>query len=138
MGNLIFYRDKHNYLHSFRTIDVYLENKLITSIDRNDRFTVSLPKGEYSVFFKIDWVKSKKYKINIIQENESVEFRIDFFKSIKNKNIFLLYFLEAIVLIPVLTLFFSDFGFLLKILGSLYILSVLYRITHIVLYSFIW
>lgn len=138
MSKLIFYREKNEYFNSLRNIDVYLNNKTITSIEKNDMFSIDLSKGEYIIYFKIDWIKSKPYRITIKQEDEEFKVKIGFFKSIKNKIILYLYYLEAIILIPFLTLFYSDFGLFIRILGVIYLLFVLYRFVLIILYMSVW
>jgi hypothetical protein len=138
MGKLIFYRDKNDYFLSLRGIDVFLNNKIITSIGKNDIYNLDLPKGEYLINFKIDWIKSKPYRISFKNEDEEVKVKIGFFKSIKNKKILYFYCIEAIVLIPFFTFFYSDFGLSIKILGIIYLLFVLYRFILIILYMTVW
>ena len=60
------------YGDSFRKYKVFLNGKKVGEISEEETFLLSVEPGDHEIFLKIDWCRSPKMRVNIV-EKETVE-----------------------------------------------------------------
>lgn len=108
MFELVVERDKNEIINSYRNILIFVNEKKYL-VKNNERLLIKTVEQNVEVYFKLDYIKSKVFKIQL-EKNKLKIIKIEYFISIKNKIIFNTLLFANLIILPIL-LFFNIFTF---------------------------
>jgi hypothetical protein len=69
MSNIIIFRTSQR-INSMREYDIYVDEQKINTIGNGEQKKIEVPQGKHEIYIKIDWCKSKKLNVILIEGQE--------------------------------------------------------------------